>query len=97
MYRKAAIVVLGALVLGLGLWFLMSRGDPGTREILGLARNGAGEKTMVDAVDRHPEGFSLSAQDVIQLKQANVPDQVIIRMLRKQPNTPSVTASAVNK
>lgn len=83
MYRKTAIGILGVMVLVSGVWFF-SRGDSGADDILKLARNGAGERALIDAVDRHPGRFSLSTDDVVELKKANVPDAVVVRMLKKQ-------------
>ncbi|MCW8128880.1 MAG: hypothetical protein KIS92_00720 [Planctomycetota bacterium] len=56
-----------------------------TDEIVKLAEKGIGEDVLLAAVDRSDKGFSLTADDIIKLKQAHVPEKVIAAMLRKKP------------
>lgn len=66
-----------------------------TAEIVKLAEKGIGEDVLLAAIERSDKGFSLSADDIIKLKQANVPDKVIAAMLRKKPAAGAAPAAAL--
>jgi len=56
-----------------------------TEDIVQLSQKGLGEDVLVAAIERSDKGFKLNADDIIRLKQANVPEKVIAIMLRKKP------------
>ncbi|MGD0091146.1 MAG: hypothetical protein ABSE73_14610 [Planctomycetota bacterium] len=73
-------LVLGALAVGVGgIWFAWPKAD--SRDtIVNMVKRGASETDMLKTVaESHPS--RLSADDVIKLKTAGVPDTVIIEML----------------
>ena len=57
-----------------------------------LAQKGLGEEVLLAFVDRAEGTFTLSADQIIKLKQATVPEKVIAAMLRKKAPAPAVPA-----
>src|SRR4051812_43093117 len=57
-------------------------------DLIVLSRAGISEEVLMAWVDRHSE--SLNANDIIALKNANVPDKVVVSILRQA--TPAVQA-----
>lgn len=53
-------------------------------EIAELARRGLGEEVLVAAVERTKQGFTLTTDQIIQLKEAGVPQNVIAAMLKNK-------------
>ncbi len=78
-YILAVVILLGVTI---GAVFL-ARSKSNTREsIIKMAEKGASETELLDEVEagnREP----LSADDVIKLKQAGVPNTVVVEMLNK--------------
>lgn len=94
MNKKAIFLGLGAVVLtgvaGFFAWSYTHRG--GSTDIVSMAKGGASEAQMLDAIDHSSSGYKLTSDDVIALHKANVSDKVIIAMLQK-----SGSAKVANK
>jgi len=66
-----------------------------------LAQKGLGEEVLLAFVERAEGSFTLSADQIIKLKQVGVPEKVIAAMLRKKapapaaPSAPAVQAAPV--
>jgi len=58
-----------------------------------LAQKGLGEEVLLAFVERAEGTFTLSADQIIKLKQAGVPEKVIAAMLRKKVPAPAVQAA----
>lgn len=81
--KKFALIGVGALVMvGAVAYFVFNK--HGSSEIMSMAKSGASETEMLNAINKNPPA-KLSAEDVVQLKQAGVSDAVIIAMIRKNP------------
>lgn len=80
-----ALLVL-MLAVGASIPFLGTWNKTGMDRIVSMARDGASEEDMLVQVDRQAgSSFKLSADDVVKLKTSQVPDRVVIAMLRKTP------------
>jgi hypothetical protein len=53
-----------------------------TEDIVSLHEKGVGEDVLLAAVENSKTGFTLSAADILKLKDAKVPDKVVAAMLR---------------
>ena len=84
----AIIVVVGAA------YFIWPRSG-GPAAIIKMAGNGATETEMLNSV-HDGSAYSLSADDVIKLKEAKVPNTVIIEMLHKTATRDQATKSPAN-
>ncbi|MGD0092749.1 MAG: hypothetical protein ABSE73_22790, partial [Planctomycetota bacterium] len=56
-----------------------------TADIVLLAQKGVGEEVMVAFVEASSSSIQLSADDIVKLKDAKVPDKVIVALLRHRP------------
>ena len=85
MSKKGIFLGLGAVVLagvaGYFGWSYSHRG--GSSDVLSMAKSGASESQLLDAIDHSSGGYKLTSDDVIALHKANVSDKVIIAMLQK--------------
>lgn len=78
--KQTLITVLVILAIGGTLVFLEAR-RTSPETIVKLAEKGATEKEMMDAVGgKH---FSLTADEIVKMKGAGVPNSVILSMLHK--------------
>ncbi|MCZ7646969.1 MAG: hypothetical protein M5U26_17225 [Planctomycetota bacterium] len=77
-----AACLLAALGLGWAYW----SAEPEDR-IARLARGGAVESRLIDEIDQEPGRFDLTADEIIELHEAGVPDSAIVRMLTHRPGS----------
>jgi predicted metal-dependent phosphotriesterase family hydrolase len=82
--KKFALIGVGAFVMVGAVAYFVFFNKHGSSEIMSMAKSGASETEMLNAINKNPPS-KLSAEDVVQLKQAGVSDTVIIAMLRKNP------------
>jgi len=54
-------------------------------EVILLAQKGVGEDVLMAFVEASRVPFALSVADIVKLKDANVPDKVVVAMLRRHP------------
>lgn len=78
MFNRGFAVLLSVLVLSAAT---MARAD-GVDDVIALAQKGVGEDVMIASIEQSRSGYSLSAAEIIKLKDAKVPDKVITAMLR---------------
>ncbi|GMV81795.1 MAG: hypothetical protein AMXMBFR7_29790 [Planctomycetota bacterium] len=93
MKRGMQALLLAGAILMAGLTFLVwssQAADP--QAVATMAQKGASENEMLEAVLKTPGTFALSADDIIRLKQAEVPDTVVIAMLEKKVRSESEAA-----
>ena len=85
MSKNLLFIGLGAVLLvgALGYFGYAYTHRGGSSDIASLARGGATEAQLLDAVDHSSSTYKLSPDDVITLHKANVSDKVIIAMLQK--------------
>lgn len=83
--RHMLAALMGAVVLSWGV----AGAEVTPDEIVQLAQKGVGEQVLLAAVEQAQGGFALSAEQIIKLKGAGVPESVIAAMLRKKPGTAS--------
>ncbi len=57
-------------------------------EIITLAQKNVGESVMIATVENSKTEFSISATDIIKMKEAHVPDTVMTAMIRHHPGAP---------
>lgn len=86
MKRSTRAILLAAGLITTGGAAVLSwpppKGSP--KAILNMVKSGANETQMLDAVDEGSQSFDLSVDEIIRLKNANVPDSVIVEMLKKK-------------
>src|SRR5579863_10206850 len=88
-YRK-----LGSLVLALTMMGAAAAQQPLTNEgIIKMVKSGLGEDIIVTMIERQPGTFSITADDLVRLKQAGATDKVLAAMLRKA-GTPAAVPAA---
>src|SRR5688500_9546938 len=63
-----------------------------TDEIVALSHKGVGEDVMLAAVENSQTGFNMTAADILKLKDAKVPDKVIMAMLKRTNTGETVVA-----
>src|SRR5690242_15151539 len=82
---KAAIYrTLGSLVLAAVAMVGAAAQQPLTNEgIIKMVKSGLGDDIIVTVVEGQPATFSITADDLIRLKQAGATDKVLAAMLRK--------------
>ena len=82
--KRTILAGTAILVVVVAAYFMWPKSG-GPAAIIKMAGNSASETEMLNAVhDSSP--YSLSADDVIKLKEAKVPNAVIIEMLHKTAN-----------
>jgi len=91
MFNRGFAVLLSVLVLSAAG---MARAD-GVDDIIALSQKGVGEDVMIASIEQSRSGYSLSAAEIIKLKDAKVPDKVITAMLRHKPAGGIVAQPAV--
>jgi hypothetical protein len=85
MNKKIVFLGLGAVVLmgALGFFAYSYTHRSGSSDIASLARGGASEAQLLDAVDHSTATYGVTPDDIITLHKANVSDKVIIAMIQK--------------
>jgi hypothetical protein len=91
LYRKS-LLFLGLLFLGI-VAFSQESGSggalsPGARELIKMAQAGVGESVLLTYVRTSSTSFALTAQDVLSLKAAGVPQSVISEALSRNTAAP---------
>ena len=79
-HRGIAVLLSVLLLSAAGI----ARAD-GVDDVIALAQKGVGEDVMIASIEQSRSGYSLSATEIIKLKDAKVPDKVITAMLRHKP------------
>jgi hypothetical protein len=90
------LIIGGALVLVIAAatTFYFTRGTPaGEQDIAQMAKKGATDKELIDAIDRSESGKKVTADQIIELKSAEVSDDVIISLIRKNGTTAATPVS----
>jgi hypothetical protein len=83
--RALALAAFAAALLAAGCAGLAPRPAPLTRsELIMLAKTGAPAQTMIAELERTRTVLSLSASDIVQLSEANVPREVLDYLQRAQ-------------
>lgn len=80
MQRSTIIGIACAAVLAVAIGVFAFRGS-GTSDIRAMSKSGSDVASMVAAIEKSSQPYSLSADDVIQLKKDGVPDEVVVKML----------------
>src|SRR6266446_4335589 len=87
-YRKLGSLVLALTMVG------AAQQQPLTNEgIIKMVKSGMGEDIIVTVIERQPGTFSITADDLIRLKQAGATDKVLAAMLRKAAAPAATTAA----
>src|ERR1700688_137080 len=92
--KPATCRKLGSLVLALTMVGAAAAQQPLTNEgIIKMVKGGLGEDIIVTVIERQPGTFSITADDLIRLKQAGATDKILAAMLRKA-GAPAATTAA---
>jgi hypothetical protein len=96
--RRKTLLVVALLILGI---FALAQDSastgtlsPAAQELLKMARAGVGESVLLTYVRTSPTPFALSADDVLTLKAAGLPQSVIAEALSRNTNSESPASPA---
>ena len=81
MCKHTLVVFLGALMCLASVRLYAETTD----DIITLAQKGIGEEILLATVEHASRPYNLTAADIIKLKEANVPEKVIVAMQKFQP------------
>ncbi|HEY3321109.1 MAG TPA: hypothetical protein VGP72_11635 [Planctomycetota bacterium] len=84
MKAVAVCVALGLCVLSVGA--VAQTAD----DVVALAQKDVAPEVLMAFVETADNAFNLSSEDIIKLKDAKVPDKVVVAMLKHQPSAPVV-------
>jgi hypothetical protein len=86
MNNRGLAVLLSVLMLSAAG---MSRAD-GVDDIVALSQKGVGDDVIIASIEQSKTNYTLSAGEIIRLKDAKISDKVITAMLRHKPGAPAV-------